>query len=824
MSIPFSDPVLIFAAVMTLMLLAPILARRAKLPEITGLIIAGMIFGPHGLGILARDNTIVLLGTVGLLFIMFLAGLEIDLYQVRRNKNHTIVFGLLTFAIPLTMGTLLGRFAFGMTLPVAILLASMFSSHTLLTYPITLKLGLGKSPSVTTTIGGTIITDTLALLILAAIAGMSKGTVGTAFWIRLLTGMTVYAGAIIVLVPIIGRWFLRKAGADENSEFVFILAVAFLSAYLAHLAGLEPIIGAFLAGLTLNSLVPGRSLLMTRIHFSGDAIFIPFFLLSVGMLVDVTLLFTGVRAWIISIGMITVALSSKFIAAWLSAKLLHYEKDEGQLMFGLSVNQAAATLAAVLVGFNLGLFDEAVITGTVMMIAVSCITGSFVSGRAGRSIALRETQKAFTAGASAAHRIMIPFQKREGARELIDIAFLLRENGSQEPLYPVCVAVEEKDPQRAVTAAEKVLDHTAVRIMAAGYSAMPLTVVDVNVADGILRSMKNYRISLLLMGWKGYGTKRHAFGRQIDAIIGRSTQLIFINRITRPVGTATRMVLLLPPFTNRHIGFDSLIAMIKNLSHQTGTRLHVFTSEAACDHCRERIERIRPDVPTTFENYNNWRSITSVLVTTITADDWLCMMSSRKGEIAWQPFLDKLPSKLARLFPETLFSVAIAPSVTSDTLQTVTTVPSLVPSIFSSPQTLFTGQADSPQQAVSVLLQRSYSRDSQLFRDLVAELSRIAAEEPVELTKDVVLLHTYNSSIATTMVFLGVFSTPLDIPLASSKPNILIILLDPESGDPAGHIGALVDIARLLRLPGIVELLNESKDFEEFTQRIGRIK
>jgi Kef-type K+ transport system membrane component KefB len=247
--LPISDPILIFATVMAMILIAPLLARRVRLPEIVGLIAAGAIFGPHGLGLLARDQTVHLLGTVGLLYIMFLAGLEIDLHQVRRNRSHAAVFGLLTFGIPLVLGIAMGVWVFGMTIPVAILLASMFSSHTLVTFPAVAKLGLTKSPSVTTAIGGTIITDTLALLVLAVIAGASRGEADLTFWVRMLVSMLVYVTAILFLVPRIGRWFFRQVNADENTEFVFVLAVALLVSYLAHVAGLEPIIGAFLAGL-----------------------------------------------------------------------------------------------------------------------------------------------------------------------------------------------------------------------------------------------------------------------------------------------------------------------------------------------------------------------------------------------------------------------------------------------------------------------------------------------------------------------------------------------------------------------------------------------
>jgi len=337
---PFQDPVLVFGTVMVLILVAPALARKLRLPEIVGLIFAGIIVGPFALGLLERDASIELLGKVGLLYIMFLAGLEIDLHQVKSNRSHTIIFGLITFAIPLAMGTALGYWVFGMTIPVAILLASMFSSHTLLTFPAVTKLGLAKTRSVTTAVGGTIITDTLALLVLAVVVSSSGGDLDAWFWVRLFGLMAVYLAATLILVPLIGRIFFRRMGTDENIEFVFVMALVFVISFLAHLAGLEPIIGAFLAGLTLNRLIPEKSLLMSRIHFTGDAIFIPFFLLSVGMLVDVRLLFAGASVWIVIAGMGVTALVSKWIAARLSSITLRYTRTEAGLLYGMTTRSS----------------------------------------------------------------------------------------------------------------------------------------------------------------------------------------------------------------------------------------------------------------------------------------------------------------------------------------------------------------------------------------------------------------------------------------------------------------------------------------------------
>ncbi len=438
-ALPIDDPVLIFAVVMVILLVAPLLAAKARLPGIIGLIVAGILVGPHAFGILERDKTIELLGTVGLLYIMFLAGLEIDLFQVKRHRSHSIVFGVLTFLIPLLLGFLGAHFLIGFGIAESILLASMFSSHTLLTFPIVSGFGLAKNRAVIAAVGGTIITDTLAMVVLAVIAGSTRGTTDAVFFIRLGGFLVVYVLVVILFLPRIGRWFFKHFAGDGVIEFVFVIAVLFICAYLAHLAGLEPIIGAFLAGLTLNILIPEKSALMNRIQFVGNSLFIPFFLISVGMLVDIGKLVSGTGAWIVSTFMAVTVFVAKWFAAEGTRFLLKFTRNEGYLIFGMSVNQAAATLAAVLVGYRLQLFDESVLTGSIIMIVLTCLFGPLITERFGRKVALQE-EKTPLHMTELPERIMIAVSNRETLGGLVEFASFLRLKGSTEPLYPLYVA------------------------------------------------------------------------------------------------------------------------------------------------------------------------------------------------------------------------------------------------------------------------------------------------------------------------------------------------------------------------------------------------
>lgn len=351
-SLPLKNPVLLFSLILFIILFAPIILNKLRIPHLIGLIIAGAIIGPNGFNLIARDMSIILFGTVGLQYIMFLAGLEIDLAEFKKNSSKSLVFGLLTFSIPMTIGTLVGFYVLEFSMPTSVLLASMFASHTLIAYPIVSKLGVAKNKAVNITVGGTMITDTLALLVLAVIAGMQAGEINQEFWIRLIISVIAFGLVVMLVFPIIGRWFFKRFD-DNISQYIFVLAMVFLGCTLAELAGIEAIIGAFLAGLSLNRLIPHTSPLMNRIEFVGNALFIPFFLIGVGMLIDYK---AFIKDWntLEVAGIMTVcAIVGKYLPALITQKIYGFSVDERRLIFGLSNAQAAATLAAVLVGFNI---------------------------------------------------------------------------------------------------------------------------------------------------------------------------------------------------------------------------------------------------------------------------------------------------------------------------------------------------------------------------------------------------------------------------------------------------------------------------------------
>jgi Kef-type K+ transport system membrane component KefB len=368
---PLQNPVLIFSLLLLIILLAPILVKRIKIPGIIGLILAGVAVGPHGFNLLAKTDAIKLFSTIGLLYIMFIAGLELDLNEFKKTRHKSIMFGFFTFIIPILIGFPICYNLLGYNFNASFLTASMFATHTLVAYPIVSRLGVAKDEAVAVAVGGTLLTDTAVLLILAVVKGnASPEGLSFDFWMRLLIGLTLFTLIMFLLVPRITRWFFRKLESEKHSHYIFVLSVVFFSAFLAEIAGVEPIIGAFAAGLVLNPLIPHSSALMNRIEYVGNALFIPFFLINVGMLVDMSILFKGYTALTVAGALTAGAIFSKWLAAFVTQLLFKYSPTQRNLITGLSSAHAAATIAIILIGYNLKILDENILNGTIILILI----------------------------------------------------------------------------------------------------------------------------------------------------------------------------------------------------------------------------------------------------------------------------------------------------------------------------------------------------------------------------------------------------------------------------------------------------------------------
>ncbi|WP_236612554.1 cation:proton antiporter [Picosynechococcus sp. NKBG15041c] len=541
-STPIQDPVPVFLMILGIMLVAPLLFEKLRLPGIVGLILAGVLVGPNGLGLLARDDTIVLLGTVGLLFLMFMAGLETSLDDLKYNADKAVIFGIATFIVPMILGT--GAIMLiGYDLLPAILVASCFASHTLLALPVASKLGIMRTQVMTTTLGGTLIVNILALLVLAVVVRAHQGDLTLSFWLTLIPSLIVYTFLILWGLPRLGRWFFRRFGHDEGAEFTFVLASLFVVSYGAELIQVEPIIGAFLAGIAITQLIPQLSPLMNRIQFIGNTLFVPFFLISVGMLVNPLILFQEPQALLVSGVMVVVAIAAKFIPAWGVGQLFGFSTSSRMVMFGLSVAQAASTLAAITVAFNIELVDQLTVNGTIAMILVTCIASPWVTDRWGRNVKPEVSREVPTTDNQIGRRVLVPVANPSTEDNLLKLAILLTKS-SQGTLLPLHVLLEKGEPvdpndklkQQQLLSTAEMIAHAAV------VQVQTVSRIDEAIDKGIARVADEQRASVVICGWKGFSTYReNIFGGVIDKTVQRSAVPVLVSRFPFPIEHTQRV-------------------------------------------------------------------------------------------------------------------------------------------------------------------------------------------------------------------------------------------------------------------------------------------
>lgn len=654
---PITDPVGVFLIIMAIMLVAPLLFERIKLPGIVGLILAGVIIGPHGLGILERDSTIILLGTVGLLFLMFMAGLETSLDDLKYNADKAVIFGIGTFAVPMILGTV-AMLSLNYSFLAAILVASCFASHTLLALPIASKLGIMRTQAVTATLGATLITNVLALLVLAVVVKAHQGNLDVNFWLFLIPSLVLYTFATLWGVPRIGRWFFRRFGHDEGAEFTFVVATLFVVSYAAELIQIEPIIGAFLAGIAITQLIPQLSPLMNRIQFIGNTLFVPFFLISVGMLVNPLVLIQNPQSLLVSAVMVAVAIIAKFAPAWGVGKLFGFDFSSIMVMFGLSVAQAASTLAAITVAYQIELVDQLTVNGTIAMILVTCIVSPWVTARWGAStktapVSPKQPKKTGPIdNMPARYRILVPVANPNTEDNLLQLALILAKTsgGTLLPLHVLTdthgrISVEAKTQQTQLLAFAEAIAHAVVT------PVEPIGRVDGSIDRGIVRVAQERDASLVICGWKGYSTYReNFFGSVIDNVVRRATVPVLVSRFPQPIKTLRRILLVVSEADIADSSLQQSLALAQILA--TELKAIFILLYAVSDRAWEATDQTLPGVSSETPIQRIQGNLVGKVSRMLERDDLLMMTAGHQPERFGVSALGVAPEAIARLHPD----------------------------------------------------------------------------------------------------------------------------------------------------------------------------
>lgn len=653
-ALPVTDPTWIFLLVLLIILFAPILLTKLRIPHIIGMILAGMAIGEHGFNILARDSSFELFGKVGVYYIMFLAGLEMNMADFKKNRWKAIVLGLLAFVIPIGIGIVTNVMLLKYSLITSVLLASMYASHTLVAYPIVIRYGVSRHRSVSIAVGGTAVTDTLTLLVLAVISGVFKGEAGELFWIWLVVRFVVLGALIMYFLPRIGRWFFRRYD-DNVMQYIFVLAMVFLGAGLMELIGMEGILGAFLVGLVLNRLIPHVSPLMSHLEFVGNALFIPYFLIGVGMLIDVHVIFGEGDALKVAGVMIVVALLGKWIASWLTQKIYGMSALERELMFGLSNAQAAATLAAVLVGYNIilpdgsRLLNDDVLNGTVLLILVTCIVSSFITERAARKVAMGEAHLEEDRSRDP-ERILIPIANPQTIEFLINLSLVIRDARQKDNLLALNVINDHSGTDALERQGKRYLEQAAKIAASAGVELKRISRYDLNIAAGIIHTAKEHGATDVIIGlhWK-MNIMDSFFGMLTENLLKGLHREVIVARFLIPINTLRRIVVAVPPKAEYEAGFQKWVEHFCRMGVTLGCRVHFFANEQTGDLLQALIKKKHSDTMTEFSRLDEWEDLL-LLTGQVNYDHLLVIISARRGSISYDSSFEKLPNQLGRYF------------------------------------------------------------------------------------------------------------------------------------------------------------------------------
>ena len=643
------NPVVALTLCLFIMLVVPPVCKRIGMPSIFGLILSGIIIGPKGFELIDYKS-IELLSTAGLLYLMFLMTLEIDLFSFRKNKFKTAWFGVFTFIIPFVLGFILTYYIFNFNIYAALLLSCMFSTHTLVSYPIASRLNITKNEPVVVSIGGTIITDTAVLLLLTIIIKTYEGSLDTFFWIFITLKLSAFMFIMLWVLPKLCRWYFSRFQSDDAGQFIFILTSLFASGFIAKLADIEPIVGAFICGLVLNRIIPQQSMLMNRTAFVGNSIFIPFFLIHIGMLVDVRAFFDGPQALILSAALVFMALFSKYIAAIATQLIYRYTKTEGLLLFGLSCSSAAATIAVIMVGYNRGIFDENIISATVLIILFTCLASTYVTDYAGRKVALQ--QEIHGVQEEKADRILVPVSNPDTALSLFNFAVSIHRPNENSIISPLSIATTPRGLEHSILNDKALIEHFVNQSDAAKVKYIPAMRVDSNISEGIIRAAVEIQSTHIVLGWTGQSsTAQYFFGTIIEKLLENCLQTIIVVNLKTKIIKFRKIYVLIPRNADHELGFHAWMQLLFTMQKNTSGELLLISDENTV----KGIQRVKDAETSTDAGFSILSPMPEMktLAGELNENDLLVVISARQNTVSYSRRVAVAPRVVTRYFGHT---------------------------------------------------------------------------------------------------------------------------------------------------------------------------
>lgn len=654
-SFPIENPIAIFWVVLLIILLAPIVFKRLGIPHIVGMILTGMIVGPYALNILPFDRSIDVFGKVGLYYIMFLAGMEIDISDLKKNLTKSVWFGLITFSVPAVFALLAGKFLLGFSLMACLLLAAMFASHTLVSFPIISRYGMSNRSAVNIAVGGTVIAVTFSMIILAVVDSAYHES-GSSTWLPMLLKMIFALLVIFYAIPHISKWFLHKY-KDGILRFAFVLAMAFMGALLTEFAGFQGVLGAFFVGLALNTQVPKLSSLMNRVEFVGNAIFFPYFFISIGMMINLRAFTQGWEGWYVAIVMSVSVLLGKYLAAKIFQWTNKMSHAQGNLLFGLTSGRAAVTLAVVMIGYNIivgyqddgtpiRLLSEYVFNGSVVMILFSCLVSTVVTEKAAKQMLLERNEQ--TQPDEKSRNILVPVSNPKHIDQLLHAAVMLKQ--PKDKLYTLSVVDENAGMDRKQCSnLLNMSAHYAASIDAEFHQVMRF---DTDVPSGIINAVKEFQVSDVIVGMPRLAhMKDNPFGSKLLSLLKQSSFNLYLTRLHQSIDQTKRMVLLLPEKAEYEHGFSLFMQRSYRLCIHLHASVVIYAHPSTLQHIRQLMRRFDLKISVELNELHNWQNV-PLLIDSLPKQDLLSFVLSRKNTLSYSPVLDEIPMMMETLFPD----------------------------------------------------------------------------------------------------------------------------------------------------------------------------
>ena len=663
--LPITDPTMIFFVVLMIILFAPIIMSKLRIPHIIGMVLAGVVIGKYGLNILERDISFEIFGSVGLYYIMFLAGLEMDLESVKRNSRQFLIFGLLTCFVPLILTYIMSRTLLGYSHPASFLLGCIMASNTLIAYPIVSRYGLQRHPSVQLSVGSSMISLFLALVMIAALSTFltANGDSSVLVFLTFLLKLVVFIGGSVWLIPRLARYFLRRY-SDAVMQYIFVLAVMFLSAALSVAIGLEGIFGAFLSGLILNRYIPKVSPLMNRIEFIGNAVFIPYFLIGVGMLINVRTVFTSFEVLMVVCLIAFFGTFGKAVAAYFSSLLFRLPQRDGNMMFGMTSAHAAGAIAMVMVGMRLEmapgvyLANTDMINGVVMMILVTCIISTMMTEHASQQIVLTQSRDAlsYPGGTSTTNtpdddeKILLCVKYKEIAPQLLSLALLMRNQRLNRGLVALNVVYDDEKSVRHRETGLRLLEQLQQQASAAEVQMQTQVRLASNIANGIKHAFREFSSSEIIMGMHVHTERNPKFwGDFIQSLYNGLNRQIILIRFVQPLNTLRRIQVAVPSRAEFEPGFHRWLERLSRFAGQLDCRIQFHGREESLVLIAEYINNRHPNVRAEYKPMAHWNELPQ-LAATIQEDHMFVVITARKGTISYKNALERLPDELQKYF------------------------------------------------------------------------------------------------------------------------------------------------------------------------------